>query len=98
MTDKITVDPGELSGITGQLQTVIDELESSYNALQNIIGSEYYVEGLAQGQVGLFSIVTVRMEELISHYSRLQEYVTYAGETFVELDRSVSSDIKSKGK
>ena len=47
MTDKITVDPGELSGITGQLQTVIDELESSYNALQNITGSEYYVEGLA---------------------------------------------------
>ncbi|OJG63922.1 hypothetical protein RV09_GL001891 [Enterococcus moraviensis] len=56
------------------------------------------MEGMAQGQVALFNVVTVRMEELISHYARLGEYVTYAGETFVELDQSVSSDIKSKEK
>lgn len=98
LADKITVDPGELSDITSKIQSVISELESSYSSLQTITGSEYYVEGMAQGQVALFNVVTVRMEELISHYARLGEYVTYAGETFVELDQSVSSDIKSKEK
>lgn len=86
----------ELSSITSTIESVISELESSYSSLQSILSTEYYVDGQAKGQVSMFNTVSVRMDELISHYARLKEYVSFAGETFVELDQSISTDIKTK--
>lgn len=96
MSNKITVNASELNSITATLDTIIAELESSYDSLQSILSTEYYVDGQAKGQVAMFTTVSVRMDELISHYARLKEYVSFAGQTFVELDQSISNDINTK--
>ncbi|MBP1040973.1 hypothetical protein I6N95_08155 [Vagococcus sp. BWB3-3] len=95
MTGKITVKASELSSITSELESVISELESSHEALKKILANEYYLEGQAKGLVGMFAVTSVRLNELIAHYTRLKEYVSFAGETFVEVDSSISQTIQT---
>lgn len=87
-----------MSGITSDIESIINDLEAANSSLQSIVATEYYKDGLAKGQVGMFSIAGVRVEELIGHYARLQEYVTYAGETFVEMDHTIGKSIAANEK
>lgn len=87
-----------MSGITSNIASIINDLEAAYSSIQKINTTEYYIDGLAKGQVSVFAIADARMEELIAHYARLQEYVTYAGETFVEMDQAIGQGIATKEK
>ncbi|WP_321386945.1 hypothetical protein [uncultured Enterococcus sp.] len=98
MADKVIVNADELTSITSNLESIINDLDAAYSSIQKINTTEYYIEGMAKGQVSIFTIADARMDELIAHYARLQEYVTYAGETFVEMDQSMGKDIAAKEK
>lgn len=92
--EKIQVNPDELSDIRMFLEKAIGKLEAAVDYSQKLKNIPYYQEGEALGKVAFYPILTTRITELQTHYSRLSEYVAFTGETFVELDESLANATK----
>lgn len=95
---KIQVNPDELADIQTFLKKAVTQLEVAYKAAEKLERIDFYEAGDAMGQIGMYPVLRQHVAGLLGHYQRVDEYVKFTGETFVELDESLARGIEEPGK